>query len=195
MKLAVIDTETTSLYPRDGDIVEVALVEVDTKTSIIRKVYDRVCHPGGLRADIEQAWVVQQGHIPINEIMDAKPKALIAYGLRHHLDKLPWTSYNRAFDGSFLCRKPWNLPQPSLPCIMHAATWACKISATHDFDIMDDEAQIYKWPKLSEAHSMLLNGTRQGSYNAHRALDDAMMAAEVLLVLIRIGHFKLVESG
>lgn len=186
MKLAVIDTETTSLYPHDGEIVEVALVEVDTKASIIKKKYNMVCHPGGLKTDIEQSWVVRQGHILIEEIMQAKPKSLVAYGLRHHLDDLLWTSYNKNFDGKFLCRKPWNLPLPSLPCIMEAATWACKIPGTLDG---------YKWPKLSEAHSMLLKGTSQGSYNAHRALDDALMAAEVLLILIREGHFKLVESG
>ena len=78
---------------------------------------------------------------------------------------------------------------------MKAATWACKIPSPHDYDILDPDSPIYKWPKLSEAHSILLDGTRQGSYNAHRALDDALMAAEVFLVLLNDEYIKLVESG
>ena len=183
MKLAVIDTETTALSPEHGEIVEVALVEVDTDTSIIRTLLNRLCYPGGI-IDLENAWVVRQGHITAQEIRKSPDIWKVSADLLHHLDYLPWTSYNRSFDASFLCRKPWNLPRPTLPCIMEAATQACKIPQNDD----------YKWPKLSEAHSILLDGTRQGSYNAHRALDDALMAAEVLLVLINDGYFKPVES-
>ena len=191
MKIAVIDTETTDLSPHIGHIVEVAMVTVDTETAEIKRIYNMLVHPNLDKDAIERSWIVRNGHIDIDLILKARVPHLVAHGLRHHLGDLPWTSYNNDFDKGFLCQKPWNLPEPSLPCIMKQATWACKIPSLHDYDPMDEDAQIYKWPKLVQAHHILVEKPELPFAEPHRAMGDAWMAAEVLIELIKNGYYEI----
>jgi len=181
MKLAVIDTETTELTPTLGKIVEVALVTVDTETGEIRRMFNMLAHPRLSRAEVERTWIVQSGHISLDEIIKARHNAVVAFGLRHHLGKLPWTSYNVQFDYSFLKKSPWRLPPPGQDCIMARATHACEIPTPGP---LGDEG-AYKWPKLSEAYEILVGG----EFNGHRAMDDAIAAAKVMLALIKKGNY------
>lgn len=167
------------------------MVTVDTDSYKIIRNYNMLVRPNVDKEAIQDSWIVSSGHIDIDLIVKARPTHIIASELRETLGILPWTSYNTDFDSDFLCKEPWGIPRPSMPCIMKKATWACKIPSLHDYDPMDDEAQIYKWPKLIEAHNILVDNPELPFGQPHRAMVDAWMAAEVLIELIKKGYYEI----
>lgn len=185
MKIGVIDTETTHLDNTMGNVVEVALVEVDTDTKTIKSLFNSLASPGGMGSThgirLEDSWICQNGIIKPEEIRRAPHEAVVATGLKFFLDNKPWTTYNLSFDQPFLTRFPYKLPRSTLPCIMLSATEACKIPSNRD-DV------LFKWPSLDEAYEILCNSRRM---KGHRALDDALDAAAVLLHLIEMGFYQL----
>ena len=171
-EVVVIDTETTSKYKENALIVEIAAIKLDYNSFNHQILYNSLCNPNLTRKMLEQTWICRNGYIKPEEILKAKPDSIIAKELRSVIHNYQWTTFNLEYDGAILARKPWNISKNKSKCIMKSAKPVCGIPH-HFYGI--------KFPSLNEAIKILLN---QSQPEAHRALDDATMATEVLIYLI-----------
>lgn len=182
VKIYVIDTETTGLDGYDKDlIVEIAICEVDPLKKEYRKIYDSVVghNTKNWPYYLKDSWIFGNSNLTLEDVAKAKKQELVAKEIRTILDGKIVTSFNSAFDmDKFLLNPPWNLHEVIYrvyPCIMIESTSICKIPGY----------QGYKWPSLYEAHVMLCKENKRKTIN-HRALDDAIMASEVLIEILKI---------
>ena len=185
MRIVVIDVETTSLHrtPRSG-VAHIGASEVDTGLlDTTGDSYQAVCKPVEDRSLIEEAWIFGQGELTVDQVMEAPDHDEVATEFREWLGDRPWTAYNLAFEEQFLCAEPWDLPRSGLECIMLAAAPVCKLPG--DGYHGDD----YKWPKLREAWAHLVGGAYPRVW--HSALQDAVAAGSILLVLVEMGHYRI----
>lgn len=182
-EIVVIDIETAGKKdypdPHEDSIVEIAAIALNYRTFKYWTIISSLCNPSLPKAVLERTWVCTQGHITLSEILNAQSDTRVATTFRSVLGSRPWTSFNLEFDGGFLLRQPWSLPDNRLPCIMEAAKPICAIP--HDY-------YEIKRPSLEEAYQKLL---QRSPLMAHRALADIRMATEVLIYLIKNGHYKL----
>ena len=188
MKILVVDTETTGLEgcPRDL-VLEVAAVEADTSEGAVRPVYSQVV---GYDVDawspgLGDSWVFRHSDLTLAEVSGGKPLREAAEEARALLDGRECTSYNVAFDfGRFLSRPPWGVRPRLCPDVMLRASRL--VEGDHMFG-----GGSASWPKLSKAYAALCPGDPGGigRRQRHRALEDAAMAAHVLLALDSMGEY------
>ncbi len=177
-EVIVIDTETTSKFKEKALIVEIAAIKLDCNSFKYQILYNSLCNPNLTKEMLEQTWICQNGYIKSEEILKAKPDSIIAKELRSALHNYQWTTFNLEYDGAILARNPWNIRKNKSKCIMKAAKPVCGIPH-HYYGI--------KFPSLNEANKKLLNRSQP---ETHRALTDATIATEVLIYLIKNGHYK-----
>jgi len=176
--IIIIDTETSGLNPNSELIVEVAAIKLDCKSFKYQKIFNSLCNPRLSKKRLEKSWICSNGFISPEEILKAPNDIKVASELKLVLGNSHWTTFNLEFDGGFLSRNPWKLKKRNEKCIMKSATHVCNIP--HPY-------YVIKYPSLDEAYQILV---KKQSNNNHRALDDAIMATEVLIYLIKNGHYK-----
>lgn len=174
----VVDTETTGLsgYPNDF-IVEIAICKIIKEKEIVEIYNSVVGHdtknwPYYLR----DSWIFSNSDLTLHDVQKAKNQAKIVKKVREILNEKTVTSFNFDYDfRKFLFKSPWKLGEivKSFPCIMLSATNFCKIPGYYD---------DYKWPSLYEAYATLCKGKIPQS---HRAMDDAIMASNVLVEILK----------
>jgi len=189
MRVLVVDTETTGLNGcRSGDLVlDVAVVRADTHTGEVEPVYSQVVgyDVSSWNARMRDSWVFHNSDLTVEEVGEGRPLAAVAREVRGILDHSIATSYNVAFDFSkFLDWEPWSVRPVMAPDPMLCA------HALVDGDYLFDDGST-SWPKLSKAYSVLCPGDPGGIGGAqrHRANEDAVMAAHVLLALVERGEY------
>ena len=182
--IIVIDLETTGLdgYEAGDRIVEIGAVNVDFLRKTVTPIYGHtVSYDSPFTPHGRDSWIFKEGYLTPEECerspMDEEKSATI---LATILDGEYVTSYNTEFDlDKFIL--PWfdkiipdmlDLGFFRAPCIMKASG-----------QVMADGL----WPSLKVAYSTLIGTNR--TYHEHRALDDAMMAGEVLLSLHKRGLY------
>lgn len=185
MMVFVLDTETTGLNGSPEDyVVDLGVVRVDTDTGEVMPVYDYV-----IRYDTEawtpgqrQAWIFQHSDLSLLDVDNALMNPVEMAGdlsMLAEITKFPWTSYNTDFDyGKFLNRPPWNFVPRMYEDVMRMA--GRYVPGDHVFD--DGSTS---WPRLEKAYKLLCpDDPARIKGQKHRALDDAIQAAYVLLAVL-----------
>ena len=184
----VIDTETTGLdgYPRDV-VVDIAICKADLRKGTVENVYSSI-----VGYDVEKwddgkrnAWIFQNTDLTLDAVAAAPSAEKVAAEVRNILRDKNVSTFNTGFDlVKFLYREPWSLKNVirESRCIMLASKDVCKIPGFYE---------EYKWPRLDEAYSMLVDGDPAGirGNQTHRALSDAVMASHILIALYRKGAY------
>lgn len=184
-KILVIDTETSGL-DIGALILEIAIVEV-SKNLTMKTVYNEVVgyNEEQLKAcniskeKLSFAWIFDHSDLKPEMIFNAKKNIIKITGEVQDLVKDQYvTCFWHQFDFyKFLDRDPWNLNQyykAKSKDIMEGAKDPC--------GLWEEWRQDNKNPSLEQAYKILCKGKNS---QKHRALDDALMAAEVLLYLLR----------
>lgn len=164
---AVLDFETTGLYPAMGDeIVEIGLVRVENG-EVVRE-YSQLVSPG---REMDPAAAQVSGITP--EMLAGQP------GFNEVVDDfLPFfedaviVAHNAEFDMGFLQYKLVRLQRPQLP------------------NPVLDTLELARAQGESGPYTLGILANRMGitGPHAHRALDDAIMAARVLLKFLEENH-------
>jgi DNA polymerase-3 subunit epsilon len=184
----VIDTETTGLdgYPRDV-VVDIAVCKVDPRKGTVDEIYSSVVGHDVSRWNDERknAWIFQNTDLSLDMVASAPPAEKVASDIRKILSGKNVTTFNTGFDlDKFLYHEPWSLKGKIIPsrCIMLASKNVCRLPGLYE---------EYKWPKLEEAYSIIVDGDPAGinGEQTHRALSDAVMASHILIALCRNGRY------
>jgi len=186
-EVVVVDIETTGFHRNLDRVLEVAAVTVDVEAGTITDLYNNTCRPDGrmgTRRNLERTWIVRNGIMDVDEVLEATPTEIVAEELRQSVGmrNQRWTAFNLAFEEKFLVSTTWRIRTSKLPCIMLAATPVCKLPHIFEYGNRGD----YKWPNLEEAYSIIIGRKLE---KHHRALEDARHAAEVMLNLIERGKY------
>lgn len=187
----VIDLETTGLRGiKEGDkILSVGIADVELDTAQVRPVFYTP-----IRQELDEhdrrCWLILNGHLTAEEIERAPFSETQAATITATIlaDQLV-TSYNTEFDfDTFLY--PWlrrylgpyfdlDYGMRRAPCIMQTAD---RIKEIPRRERLDGTA----YPSLVASFSTLVHLPMK---RAHNALDDALMAGEVLVRLHKMGLF------
>jgi DNA polymerase-3 subunit epsilon len=173
MEILVVDTETTGLSPSEDALLEIGIVCLDTKTGVIIPKFNVIISESDAITGDE--WIFENSDLTLEMVKSGVSLSEIRGPLQELLNSRPVTAFNKKFDFGFLQYRGFTIPK-ELPCIMLSATDVCKIRNYYG----------YKWPNVEEAYSMLV---KKKYVEAHRALDDAMHEAEILLALIKGGNY------
>ena len=181
----VLDTETTGLdgYPQDV-VVDIAICRTDLRKGTVENVYSSI-----VGYDVSKwnnarknAWIFQNTDLTLDDVASAPDVTTVAADVRSILRDKNVSTFNTAFDlVKFLYREPWSLKNVirESKCIMLASKNVCKIPGFYE---------DYKWPRLDEAYSMIVEGDPANicGNQTHRALSDAVMASHILIALHRM---------
>ena len=184
----VLDTETTGLNGHPSDlVVDIAICKVDPGKGTVENVYSSVV---GYNTDnwtegTKNAWIFLNTDLTVDEVSKAPDAKKVAADVANILRGRNVTAFNKEFDlNKFLYHEPWNLRNVIMEsdCIMLAAKEVCKLPGLYD---------DYKWPRLEEAYSMIVEGDPADirGEQTHRALSDAVMASYVLIEMYRNGQY------
>lgn len=175
--VVVIDTETTSKYPEQAKILEVAAVIV--RGGIIEdRFYNSLVNPGMEHLRGAEASLAVNG-LKKEEIAAAPAEKLVKEHFARFIEstRLPVTSYNVHYDKVVLNTNEWaGLEFDWSECIMLAAQGIMGRKGALPFRKGD-----YKFPNLNEAGSFF--GVGSGS---HRAIEDARTAARVWIEICKM---------
>jgi DNA polymerase III, alpha subunit (gram-positive type) len=184
----VLDTETTGLkgYPSDL-VVDIAICKVDPRKGTVENVYSSVVgyDTGRWNDEMKNSWIFLNTDLTVDAVSEAPPAKKVAADVADILRDKNVTAFNKEFDlNKFLYHEPWDLRNVirEARCIMLASKDVCKLPGLYD---------DYKWPRLDEAYSMIVQGDPAGirGEQTHRALSDAVMASYVLIELFKNNRY------
>lgn len=179
MKILIIDIETTGFLPQGGKIVEIGIVELCLNTGDKKIIFDKVLNPGICSNEIEKSWIVTNGYMKTDDIMNGVSFESIKEELQEIINNYPEgvTAFNRRFDCDFLESYGIKFPK-KLPCPMLKSTNICKLPGRYG---------SYKWPKVEEAYKHFFPDSKY--IELHRGADDAFHEADIVLALHKQGKF------
>lgn len=178
MKILIIDIETTGFLPT-GKICEIGIVELCLVTGEKKILFDRVINPGLSKEQLLDSWIVKNGYMNADEILNGVPFDEIKDEVQEIINQYPdgATAFNRDFDVRFLESYGIKFPK-KLPCPMLKSTPICKLHGKYN---------SYKWPKVEEAYKHFFP---ESTYvELHRGADDAFHEADIVLALHRMNCF------
>ncbi|MHA1340001.1 MAG: 3'-5' exonuclease [Promethearchaeota archaeon] len=186
-EIAVLDIETTALYPSDGMIVEIGICKLDIDTGNIEKLFNKIVRED--RPIDCNAWIFKNSDLSVEEV--EKAEMLNSKNIRKEiqdiLDKYPATAYNKGFDFGWLKSRGFNIKE--LPCPMLVAKDILKIRFENDYSYND-----YKWPSVQESWDYFFPNSNY--IEKHRAYDDAEHEAMIVYELYKRGSWKFqIESN
>ncbi len=175
MQILVVDIETgtVDLDKDNWDIAncmicEVGIAELDTTTGSIAKVFDEICQEQhGCHPD---SWVFNNTDLTYAEVIESDYLSSYKATLQKILDEDGYvTSWGHDFDLDRLEHKirGFNIPNKF---------WDPKITLTEFMKI--EGPYGYKWPSVQEVYVHF--NPRQIWHQNHRAIDDAVMEAELI---------------
>lgn len=182
----VIDTETstTSFVPEpNGHIVEFGVVAVDLEAQRIGRSYS--CIIKDAKAD-PQAWVFNNTSLTYEEVMNGVDPYQAAEYFARVLNGQEVTAYNVAFDKRMIDRDMELVGQVVDwgSCLMETASLIEGIPRRH--------GGSNRWPKAEDAYNYLCPGdpADNNGVEVHRAYDDALMEAYILIELYKRGLYE-----
>jgi DNA polymerase-3 subunit epsilon len=164
---AVIDFETTGLYPAVGDeIVEIGCVRVENGK--LGRTYSQLVNPG---RDMDPA-AAQVSGIDPESLLKEPPFEQVADDFLDHLKDCVIVAHNAEFDMAFLQYKLVRLKRNQLP------------------NPVLDTLEIARAADEGGPNTLGILANRLGieGPHAHRALDDAVMCAKVLVHYLEEFH-------
>jgi len=178
VKINVVDIETTGFYPERDHIVEIGIVILDTNDGNMQTAFSQIVHEPGFGPEHQSAWVFGNSDLTHDEVMKARPLSFFRDEIQSILGARPSTAFNSDFDFRFLEHRGFSIQK--CPCIMKACTPIVKLPGNFG---------RYKWPKVEEAWRFFFpddDYTEQ-----HRAADDALHEAYILLKIHRLGKYNI----
>jgi DNA polymerase III epsilon subunit-like protein len=188
--LIVVDTETTDKWPSQARILEAAAVVIKDG-AILPEYFSSMSNPGAEAVENTDEARLVNG-ITKEEIAAAPLEAEVRAKFTEFITRYegaPLTSYNIHYDRIVLEVSGW-IPKDWRwgKCIMMMAT-----------EVLGREGQVpflrwkgeYKWAGLAQAAAFF--GVERRT--AHRALDDAIMAAEVWLKMTANERGEMIPLG
>ena len=180
--VAVIDIETTGLVSTRDLILEIGIVELSLLTGETRILFDSFVRETSFGEEHKESWIFDNSDIKFEDVVNAPFfDDTIKEKLSEIFNQYRVTAFNKSFDLGFLKARGINIPK-ELPCIMLTATGICKIP-------FPNGGTGYKWPTCQEAWGFFFPNS--GYTEKHRATDDAIHEAKILLELYRRGKFPI----
>lgn len=180
-KILIIDIETTGFLNGGGTIVEIGAAELDLASGTITEAFSSLCREKTLTASHRDAWIFANSDLTVEQVRDARPFEEVAMEFQKVLDRYTSgaTSYNRAFDFSFLQNRGLKFFK-ELACPMLLATDVCQIPGKFG---------RFKWPKVEEAFKHFYPDIEY--LEKHRGADDAKHEAMIVWALFQLGEFRI----
>lgn len=185
----VLDIETTGLegLAAGDSILSVGIARVDVINRTVSPVFYSPIYQEITDND-RDCWLFKTKHMDPSEITGAPWGDFIVAGIvASIIDGMVVTTYNTAFDldlfldpwleGEYADDKPFYF---RAPCLMKACDQVAEIPRTV-------HADYTSWPSLKASFYQLCGG--QSGLKMHNALNDAMVAGEVLLALMERGLY------
>lgn len=175
-KILIIDIETTGLSHKNK-IVEIGIVELNIINGEKRILFSELCHETGITLkEVENAWIVQNGYITVDEIRHSKNLLFWKPQIQAILDAYPRgaTAFNNSFDFGFLINRGFRFTR-KLQCPMIFSTPICKLPQRR-------AGNGFKWPSAQEAYNYFFPSNKYKEL--HRGADDAFHEAEIVFKLI-----------
>jgi DNA polymerase III epsilon subunit-like protein len=182
MKVAVIDIETTALKAKNGHIVEVGIVQLDTQTGEVVDLLNSTVLEDDFGPLYRNAWIFQNTDLDFSRVMRGPLWRDVKDRIQAIVDRMPITAFNKDFDLGFLASRGITVKE-SWPCIMKNARHYTKIPRYNG---------DWKWPTVNEAWRHFFPGEPYDE--THRALDDVRHEARILFEIIKAQR-KRKETG
>ena len=188
----VLDTETSTSSFRDGEpnghIVEIGIARVDTLRREITPYYVGILNDPDCDGT---EWVFQNTDLELKDVREGEMAKSVDRYLASLLEGRTVTSYNQAFDRTMIWR--------DLPLTSNVVRWSqCLMLACAEIpDIPRNHAGTGHYPSAEASYNYLCPDDPRNlkGKEKHRALEDAMMEAHILLALIRRGAYDLGGAG
>ncbi len=164
MIVLVVDLETTAFSPKKGQIVEIGIASLNTKTGDINKLYSALVWDG--KSLNEKAWIFSHSDLTPEMVKSGQP--LNVEEVQRIIDAHPLTAFNNKFDFAFLLAAGVKIPY-KYHCIMLLAQKVMGLS---------------RWPSVEKAYRHFFNNNY---VEKHRALSDATDEAKILFECIKEG--------
>ncbi|MBD3350950.1 MAG: hypothetical protein GF364_05635, partial [Candidatus Lokiarchaeota archaeon] len=179
-KIVVVDIETSAKKPNLGYIVEIGICELDLSTENCTELFNSLVKEAGFNGSCKDAWIFQNSDLTFEEVMQAPSFNSLKPELQKIFSVYPATAYNKQFDFNWLRSRGLKIKE--VPCPMKVATPILKLPPKYDWQT------DYKWPNVEEAYSYFYNEIPYKEL--HRAYDDAVHEAQIVLALYKQGFWK-----
>ena len=189
----VIDTETsTTSFDEhgipNGHIVEVGIARVDTGRREITPYYVGIINDPGCDGT---EWVFENTDLSLEDVREGEPRESVDRYLSALLAGQQVTAYNVPFDRTMMDR--------DLPLTASTVRWGyCLMLASAQVEgIPRKHAGMGCYPRAEDSYNHLCPDDPRGlrGKERHRALDEAMMEAHILLALIDRGIYPLIGGS
>jgi len=129
--------------------------------------------------EYKNAWIFKNSNIKFEEINNAPLLSGVKSELQNISDNHYLTAFNKSFDFGFLQSRDIYIKH-ELPDIMEVARDVCKIPRVKG---------NYKYPNVKEAWDYFFPNINYEE--KHRAIDDAVHEAQILLEMFKRGYYKI----
>ena len=184
-KIAIIDIETTGFNRHLDSILEIGIVELDTKTGKMKTLFNSLVRDSNfdISRHLDNNFVKNSG-IDITEIINSISIKECEKDLQLIFDNYRCAAYNSPFDFGWLESRGFSIPMK----LMDVMRFCRKIFPTCG-SFKFQEVYRYVNNLLKKGNNQYL--TRSEYINNHRAIDDAICEAELLFYLINELRFVL----
>ncbi len=178
-EFVIIDIETTGLNHETDSIIEVGAVLVNLSSNRIQKVYHSLCNELPKPVNPKKNLIFQISDINYDEVMQAPHFNQIKDDIQKICNTNCVTAFNKSFDFRFLKQRGLTIPHETYDPMKLLTRVLGFLNKKH----------YLKPPKAQEAWDVLFpNDPHQ---EAHRALEDAIFEAKILLKIHSIVKEKL----
>jgi hypothetical protein len=179
MEILVLDIECGNIDPRiafrvDNDVIcELGIVKLDLETGTTEVLLDETCketnncHP--------DSWIFHNSSLTHVEVQNSTDLSLMSCTIQEFFNQYPVTSWNQNYDFP-------RLEHQSRGLTIHKKYWDPMIELTDYLKLPKTSGIGNKWPKLAEAYEFMFGDP---SPRSHRALEDALDAADVIYQAIK----------
>lgn len=178
LNILVVDLETTSINPRQADILEVGLANVDLGSGKIELVSDTLICPESDEEGWLECWFMANSKLDPEVVRQAPKFSSVRKEVQRQVSELPVTAFNLNYDVQVLHRHQVQVPKRA-PCLM----LVCK-----DILCLPGYYGDYKYPKFSEAWQYFF--PNEPFEEKHRAGYDAIHEARLAIALYERGYLK-----
>ena len=179
----VLDIETTGLdgYEKGDKILSIGIVTVNVNNKTVMPTFYAPIYQELTEKDLE-AWIFRTKHMLPEEITGAPfGEDVVADIVGEIIEGETVTTYNTAFDLDLFI-EPWldGTFYFRAPCLMKACDQVEEIPRTVHADFIS-------WPSLKASFYQLCGG--KSGLKMHNALNDAVVAGEIMLALMERGLY------
>jgi DNA polymerase-3 subunit alpha (Gram-positive type) len=172
MIINVIDIETTGFDPYEDKILEIGIVEVNTKSETVIPFFHEIVWQQGITGE---EWIFKNSSLTPSMVSDGISWRYHKDRLQYWLNRYPTTAFNSDFDFAFLKARDIEINGLGLDPMLFL-TDKCKIPCYRDCGFQ------WKWPSVEEAYEFLFNYPIK---EPHRALGDAIIEGKIMLKIFK----------